>query len=426
MEFVLDSDLLKKDLDQESVSRARPPAVLLVEPFYGGSHKQLVDLLAREIPGCLLCCLSAKKWHWRMRTSALYFSQKIPRGGNFKVLFASSVLNLAELVALRTDLAPLKKLLYFHENQLIYPVRKQQDRDFQYGYNQILSCLVADVVIFNSNFNMESFLSSINSFLKLMPDYRPKGLSEVIRPKCMVLYFPLMSDSQISEALPMKDSYTQGEKLVSNLEQENFTEETTIAKISSVEMGLWPSSVLELSRPLHIVWAHRWEHDKGPDLFFHVLYQLADQAFHFKVSVIGQTFTVVPGVFHEAYTRISDHILHWGYQQTRQEYIAVLKTADVAVSTAEHEFFGVSMLEAVQYECYPLCPNKLVYPEIFPSEYLYSTPQQLLKKLRYFCRNPQHVRARRLTVDWRRFCWDKLKRQYFELFSAEETKTDQN
>ena len=56
-----------------------------------------------------------------------------------RVLFASSVLNLAELVALRTDLAPLKKLLYFHENQLIYPVRKQQDRDFQYGYNQILS-----------------------------------------------------------------------------------------------------------------------------------------------------------------------------------------------------------------------------------------------------------------------------------------------
>lgn len=57
----------------------------------------------------------------------------------FRVLFSSSVLNLAELVALRPDLASLHKVLYFHENQLQYPVRKQKDRDFQYGYNQILS-----------------------------------------------------------------------------------------------------------------------------------------------------------------------------------------------------------------------------------------------------------------------------------------------
>lgn len=56
-----------------------------------------------------------------------------------RVLFCSSVLNLCELVALRPDLAALRKVIYFHENQLVYPVRKQQDRDFQYGYNQILS-----------------------------------------------------------------------------------------------------------------------------------------------------------------------------------------------------------------------------------------------------------------------------------------------
>ena len=56
-----------------------------------------------------------------------------------RALFCSSVLNLAELVALRPDLQSLKKIIYFHENQLIYPVRKQQLRDFQFGYNQILS-----------------------------------------------------------------------------------------------------------------------------------------------------------------------------------------------------------------------------------------------------------------------------------------------
>ena len=64
-----------------------------------------------------------------------------------RTLFASSVLNLCELVALRPDLASLHKVLYCHENQLVYPVRKQQERDFQFGYNQILSWWVVHVLV---------------------------------------------------------------------------------------------------------------------------------------------------------------------------------------------------------------------------------------------------------------------------------------
>ncbi|XP_041329138.1 glycosyltransferase-like domain-containing protein 1 isoform X9 [Pyrgilauda ruficollis] len=167
-------------------------SVLLIEPFYGGSHKQLMDLLQEELQeDCVLCTLPAKKWHWKARTSALYFMQTVPTSSNYRILFASSVLNLAELAALRPDLGKLKKVLYFHENQLAYPVQKCQERDFQYGYNQILSCLVADVVVFNSAFNMESFLKSIGKFMKLIPDHRPKDLEKIIRPKCQVLYFPV-------------------------------------------------------------------------------------------------------------------------------------------------------------------------------------------------------------------------------------------
>ena len=50
---------------------------------------------------------------------------------------------------------------------------------------------MADAVLFNSHFNMMSFLNTIDSYLHLMPDYRPKGLAERIKPKCSVLYYPV-------------------------------------------------------------------------------------------------------------------------------------------------------------------------------------------------------------------------------------------
>jgi hypothetical protein len=40
-----------------------------------------------------------------------------------------------------------RSILYFHENQLVYPVQTVQDRDFQFGYNQILSALGSTILI---------------------------------------------------------------------------------------------------------------------------------------------------------------------------------------------------------------------------------------------------------------------------------------
>lgn len=43
----------------------------------------------------------------------------------------------------------------------------------------------------------------------------------------------------------------------------------------------------------------------------------------------------------------------------------------------------------------PLAPNKLVYPEIYPSENLYNTSNQLIKTLYNWCRNPSVFRKHR-------------------------------
>nr|XP_054767764.1 glycosyltransferase-like domain-containing protein 1 [Lytechinus pictus] len=555
--------------------------VLLLEPFYGGSHRQLIDLLHESIPECTLFTLPASKWHWRARTSALYFSAEVPYDHSFSVLFASSVLNLAELVALRPDLARIRKILYFHENQLVYPVQKHKDRDFQYGYNQILSCLVADVIVFNSYYNQESFLTSIDSFLKLMPN-RPRKLAERICPKCQVLYFPLdfppvlpskapepdmtvpsgkysdtpfchdvgsrrssehtpdqsvwspdckpsgsaakvtscagdgcspvqpglmidtahwgqlgegdfrrkeyrmtfddLQDNHVSSRNSLESSEvgrssrdskemscasripvtnTTAPANVINQEDTNedtitdvlpdcstFTEQcdsicqgkekTKIASVGPYSGGSCChastdekrvgdcSSVKDGNdngrsiRPLHILWPHRWEHDKNPDQFFSVLFQLREQDCSFHVSVLGESYQQVPSIFEEAKLKLKDHILSWGFLPCKEDYYRILSEADVVVSTANHEFFGVAMLEATYYQCYPLCPARLVYPEIFPAEHLYRTPTQLLKKLKRFCRNPNLVRCYHFQGDLTKYSWKTLQGQYHQLLITDE------
>lgn len=63
---------------------SRQHEILFIEPFYGGSHKQLIDLLNLELGGVVVS-LPATKWHWRLRVSALQLSELIPRDSRFRL-----------------------------------------------------------------------------------------------------------------------------------------------------------------------------------------------------------------------------------------------------------------------------------------------------------------------------------------------------
>jgi glycosyltransferase involved in cell wall biosynthesis len=230
------------------------------------------------------------------------------------------MLNLAEFVALvPVEIARLPKVIYFHENQLTYPVRFESERDCHLAMTNLTSALAADAVWFNSQFHADSFLGALARFLKSMPDHQPLEAIEKIRAKSSV-HPPGIAD------VPARQTRNPG--------------------------------------PLRILWAARWEHDKNPEDFFGALQILKTKGATFRVSVIGQSFQDAPDVFDRASADFAEHIDLWGYQQNRDDYVKALCEADVMVSTARHEFFGIGILEAVAAGAYPLAPERLSYPEI--------------------------------------------------------------
>jgi glycosyltransferase involved in cell wall biosynthesis len=300
--------------------------ILALEPYYGGSHQAFLDGWSQAgRHEWTILPLPAYKWKWRMRHAAVTFAAQVcdglALGARWDLLFSSDMLNLAEFLGLAPrEIRDLPRLLYFHENQLTYPVRAENERDYQFAMTNMTSALAADAVWFNSAFHRDSFLGALETLLKRMPDYQPLQAVARIEAK---------------------------------------------AKVFSPGVNEFAPRGPRRPGPLRILWAARWEHDKNPEEFFEALGRLKDRRIPFRISVLGEQFRDVPEVFARARRQLADHIDRWGYEESRADYEAALLEADVFVSTATHEFFGLSAVEAALAGAYPLVPRRLAYPEVF-------------------------------------------------------------
>lgn len=298
--------------------------ILALEPYFGGSHKSFLEgLIENSEHKWTVLTLPPFKWKWRMRHSAFTFSSMLKKeysDMNFDAVFCSDMVNFAEFKGMAPgQIRKLPSVVYFHENQLTYPVRFEDERDYQYVLTNMTTALAADAVWFNSDFHRNEFLDELAKFLVRMPDYQPIEAVDEIKKKSSVK-FPGI-----------------------NYKQANIENNSDIRTI---------------------LWAARWEHDKNPEDFFKALRIVKKSGLKFKLNVIGESFREIPEVFEAAKYEFEDEIDRWGYQKSREDFERALKESDFIVSTANHEFFGIAILEAMAKGCCPVLPRRLAYPEI--------------------------------------------------------------
>ncbi|MCG8462692.1 MAG: DUF3524 domain-containing protein [Holophagales bacterium] len=319
-------------MPESADSDPRPSRVLALEPYYGGSHRAFLDgWRAHSRHAFTLLTLPAHHWKWRMRHGAVTLAEaaaRLPRnpgGPPFHALFTSSMLDLASWRGLAPPgLAALPALAYFHENQLTYPVRREEERDLHFAFTHLTTALSAERVAWNSAYHRDDFLAALERLLARMPDHAPRHAVSRIRARSVVL--PQGLDLPRGSGTRRRPGRPDG--------------------------------------PLRIVWAARWEFDKNPGAFFRALHRLEERRVPYRVSVLGQSFHQVPEEFTRAREALADHIDAWGYVEEREAYWRILAGADVFVSTADHEFFGVAAAEAMAAGCRPLLPDRLAYPEL--------------------------------------------------------------
>jgi len=171
--------------------------------------------------------------------------------------------------------------------------------------------------------------------------------------------------------------------------------------------------------PFTILWNHRWESETNPEAFFETLYALERDGVPFRLAVVGEATRRWPPAFEEARRRLADRIVRFGYVPDRKDYEEQVRQADIVVSTAHHEFFGLPVVEAVAAGCFPLVPAALSYPEIFPAEehatFLYGDDHELRVKLgRLLTGKTPWDRMGRLADHVQRYDWGNRLRPFDE------------
>jgi len=305
--------------------------ILLLSAYDAASHRYWREGVVRELAehNWTQLTLPARHYAWRVRGNALaWFSeQRAVLNQQYDLIVATSMVDLATLKGLAGNLATIPSILYFHENQFAYPASGTAHSPVEAQITSIYSAMAANTILFNSDYNRRTFMHGARTLLKKLPDHAPLSIVDDLSDKSAVLPVPL-------------------------------------------EDSCFKPRHKPTTRPLTLVWNHRWEYDKGPDELLLVLQSLRKAGLDFRIHIIGQQFRNTPPAFETIHQSFAANILSWGHVEQRADYLQLLQQSDMAISTARHDFQGLAIQEAMAAGCIPIAPDSLAYPEYIPSDYL--------------------------------------------------------
>jgi len=348
--------------------------VLLAVPYWGGSHRAWAegyrDASTHDVE---VVAHEARFWKWRMQGAFVTLAEEARRlvesAGPFDVIVGTSTLHgAAFLGALGASRAGSAFVVYMHENQLTYPLSPLDREDETYAMINWASMTVADAVIFNSNHHLESWFEAVVGFTRRFPDHTHTHLIESVAAR--------------SSVLPV-----------------------------GVDLGRIDPPGSRSGGTTRILWNHRWDHDKGPDDLVDFAVGLVASGADFELAVCGEQFVSPPAAFERLPALLSDRLVHFGHAD-EMRYVELLRSADVVVSTARQEFFGVAITEAVYAGAFPVLPNRLVYPERIPERHhlrcLYEDGAGMVELVRWVIEHPKEaagicaaLRAEMARFDWK-------------------------
>lgn len=360
-----------------------PLRVLLLEPWYGGSHRQWADgYAAASSLEVAVVGLPATGWRWRLLGGAAPMAeaaQRVVQERGWKegpdVVLASGLVDLAQVLGLsRRWLQGRVPLVVFqHESQMVHPAgvgrADHAATDHAATLADWASWLAADAVWFNSDYHRRAVVASVGSWLGSLPGPELSSTEDAVTGRFRVMGLGLELDWLTARRSTPRQSQSCG------------------------------------AGPL-ILWPHRWEPDKDPDAFGRALQRLERAGLDFGLVLAGEVPAVGDDRRAELARRFSDRVMACGpFDQDTYRYW--LGRSDLVVSCAHHDFFGVAVAEAVAAGCTPVVPAGLAYEEVLDDPSVGYPPTRFGTALEQAVRNwaPVDLGPSRWATAVARYAW---------------------